>query len=67
MRSPVQWRISKINSGVCHINFKYMMEMHMEHNWSLSIPRRGHLSNPQEKEVIDLEWSKLISSQGGGL
>ncbi|CAF4208609.1 unnamed protein product, partial [Adineta steineri] len=31
------------------------------------MPRRGHLSNPQEKEVIDLEWSKVIPSQGRGL
>ena len=44
---------------------KDMMEMHIEHNLSLSITRRGHLSNPREKEVIDLEWSKLSSSQGG--
>jgi hypothetical protein len=29
------------------------------------MPQGGHLSNPQEKEVIDLEWIKLIQSQGG--
>ena len=36
-----------------------------EQNWSLSIPRRRHLLNPQKNEVIKLEWSRLIPSQGG--
>ena len=72
MRSQVQCRISKINIEVCHgkvwgQHTEDMMEMHIEHNWSLSMPRKGHLSNPWEKEVIDLEWSRLIPSQGGWL
>ena len=73
MRFQCWWRNSKINSGVCHGKlwgqdiWKDMIEMHREQNWSLSIPRKGHLLNPQENEVIKLEWSRLIPSHGGWL
>ena len=42
-----------------------MMKMNLESNGSISTPRRIHLSHPQENEVIQSEWSKLIPSQGG--
>ena len=38
-----------------------------EKNWSLSIPRKGHLLNLRENEVIESKWSRLIPSQGGSL
>ena len=44
---------------------KDMMEMHLEPNRSLSIPKTRHLLNPRENEVIKSEWSTLIPSQGG--
>ena len=71
VRFQYSWRISKINSGVCHGKFqgqdisKDMMEMHIECNWSLSMAIKGHLFNPLEKEVIKSEWNKLILSQEG--
>ena len=73
MRFQDWWRVSKINNGVCHAKLrgqdisKYMIEMHKEQNWSLSIPRKGHLLNPWDNEVIESEWNKLIPSQGGWL
>ena len=39
---------------------KDKMEMHMEHNLSLSKPKGIHVSNPQEKENPDLAWSNLF-------
>ena len=54
-----EWRrISKINSGVCHGKLrgqdisKDTIEMHREQNGSLLMPRKIHLLNPREKEVI---------------
>ena len=54
-----------MESFKANIFSKYIMEMHLEPNYSLSIPRRLHLLNPQENEVIKSKWSKLIPSQGG--
>ena len=56
-----------MESFEANIFSKDMMEMHLEPNWSLSIPRRRHLSNCRENEVIKLEWSRLIPTQGGWL
>ena len=73
MWSWFQWRNSRINSEVCQEIFKFnifskdKVEMHMEHNLSLSTPKGRHVSNSWEKEYIDLAWSKHISSQGGWL
>ena len=66
MRFQDLWRISKINSGVCHGKLRGQ-DISKEQNWSLSIPRKGHLLNPWENEVIESEWSGLIPSQGGWL
>ena len=44
---------------------KEEMEMHIEHNLSLSTPKGRHVSNSREKEDIDLAWRKIISSKGG--
>ena len=34
--------------------------MHMDHNLSLSTPKGRHVSNPREKENLDLAWSNLF-------
>ena len=39
---------------------KDKMEMHMEHNLSLSTQKGRHVSNPHEKENHDLAWSNLF-------
>jgi hypothetical protein len=44
---------------------KDRMETHMENNISLSTPKIRHVSNPREKENLDLAWSKPVSRQGG--
>jgi hypothetical protein len=39
---------------------KDKVEMHMDHNLSLSTPKGRHVSNPREKENPDLAWSNLF-------
>ena len=39
---------------------KDKMEMHMEHNLSLSTPKEKHISNSREKESPNLAWSNLF-------
>ena len=39
---------------------KDKMEMHMEHNLSLSTPKGRHVSNHRDKENMDLAWSNLF-------
>ena len=43
---------------------KDKMEMHMDHNLSLSTPEGRHVSNPQEKGNLDLAWSNLFEVKG---
>ena len=44
---------------------KDKMEIHMEHNLSLSTTKGIHVSNPREKGNPDLGLEQPISSQGG--
>ena len=60
------WRISIINSGGCHRKLQGQ-DISKEQNLSLSIPRKGHILNPWENQVIKSEWSRLIPSQEGWL
>ena len=39
---------------------KDKMKIHIEHNLSLSTPKGRHVSNPLEKENLDLEWINLF-------
>ena len=39
---------------------KDKIEIHMEHNLSLSATEVRHVSNPQEKENLDLAWRNLF-------
>ena len=40
-----------------------MMKMNFRPNGPILTPRRIHISNPRENEVIQSEWSRLIPSQ----
>jgi hypothetical protein len=39
---------------------KDKMEMHIDHNLSLSTPKGRHVSNSWEKESPDIAWSNLF-------
>ena len=54
-----------MESFEANILSKDMMKMHLEPNGPISTPRKIHLSDPRENEVIQSEWSRLIPSQGG--
>ena len=70
MISQVRWRISKINSEICHGKFRgqHIFKWHYGNAYrtqliTLNAKKRTSLQSSRE-EVIELEWSKLIPSQG---